>query len=542
FRLPNGEINLIDPTGTPRGAAIVGFPPTTGDLSFLSLCGAPNIHCSNPPAPAQSFGFGYTLDITGEWKLMLGGDFTVGGTYTMSIHTGGGGDDCVQGRAPTLTVPPPVDAPNQGLSIRLLDVTETNCSGSLPFPDLDFHDLYAFPVVLGEQVVVSVASTDGLPPCSGAIGGAIQGPFGRVGGGAFGCTGDFLLRSLASANAGISLTPAWSATTDLRNYRLRVATSAHHNGDCFTGAAPGNALTTATPMPISACVGDISATDPEDWYSFGAAVGQHIDVLSFPSGGFFDAAANFVSQPVLPVELYGPDGLRRGSTSALADQSGSWHVRVATRLPRLPQYLGSYGIPVPRTAPFASLTVSPGTVVGGNPAQGTINLGTTTTDPVFFSSINAVPSNVAVIPQSFGSLTVPPGSSSATFPINTFPVTASASVTISASTTDFSGNTVTNMAILTVAPPPAPPVPADTVTITLAQYNVAKQILSVQATSTSTTATLQAFVTATGALIGTLSNAGGGKYQAQFSWPTNPSNITVKSRLGGSATMAVTAK
>ena len=56
------------------------------------------------------------------------------------------------------------------------------------------------------------------------------------------------------------------------------------------------------------------------------------------------------------------------------------------------------------------------------------------------------------------------------------------------------------------------------------------------------TATLQVFVTASGALIGTLSNAGGGKYQGQFSWPTNPVNITLKSSLGGSATGAVTAE
>src|SRR5262249_60678762 len=84
--------------------------------------------------------------------------------------------------------------------------------------------------------------------------------------------------------------------------------------------------------------------------------------------------------------------------------------------------------------------------------------------------------------------------------------------------------------------------PADTVQITLAQYDTAKQQLRVEATSTSTSATLQVFVTATNTLIGTLSNAGGGKYQGQFSWPTNPSNITVKSSLGGSATSAVQAK
>ena len=84
--------------------------------------------------------------------------------------------------------------------------------------------------------------------------------------------------------------------------------------------------------------------------------------------------------------------------------------------------------------------------------------------------------------------------------------------------------------------------PADKVAVTLAQYDTAKKELQVQATSTSASATLQVFVSATNALIGTLANKGGGKYEGQFSWPTNPSNITVKSSLGGSATSAVTAK
>ena len=35
---------------------------------------------------------------------------------------------------------------------------------------------------------------------------------------------------------------------------------------------------------------------------------------------------------------------------------------------------------------------------------------------------------------------------------------------------------------------------------------------------------------------------GGGKYTGQFSWPTNPQTITVKSSLGGSSSKAVTLK
>jgi hypothetical protein len=80
------------------------------------------------------------------------------------------------------------------------------------------------------------------------------------------------------------------------------------------------------------------------------------------------------------------------------------------------------------------------------------------------------------------------------------------------------------------------------VSITRAEYDTAKGILRVEATSTRSTATLQVFVTATGQLIGTLSNNGGGQYRGEFSTPTNPQNITVRSSLGGVATRAVVAR
>src|SRR6185295_18067889 len=78
----------------------------------------------------------------------------------------------------------------------------------------------------------------------------------------------------------------------------------------------------------------------------------------------------------------------------------------------------------------------------------------------------------------------------------------------------------------------------DTVTILSAQYDTAREILSVQATSTSTDATLQAFVTSTDTLIGTVTKKGT-KYVGKFSWPTNPVSVTVKSSAGGSATKRV---
>jgi hypothetical protein len=92
----------------------------------------------------------------------------------------------------------------------------------------------------------------------------------------------------------------------------------------------------------------------------------------------------------------------------------------------------------------------------------------------------------------------------------------------------------------TPAPTPAPT--ADSVSITRAEYETAKSALRVEASSTKSTATLQVFVTATNQLIGTLTNNGGGKYSGQFTWSTNPQNITIRSSLGGTKSGTVTVK
>jgi hypothetical protein len=82
----------------------------------------------------------------------------------------------------------------------------------------------------------------------------------------------------------------------------------------------------------------------------------------------------------------------------------------------------------------------------------------------------------------------------------------------------------------------------DTVTITRAEYQTGNRRLRVEATSTNATATLQVFVISTNQLIGTLANAGGGRFRGQFSWPVNPQTITVRSNFGGQATRNVTVR
>ena len=131
------------------------------------------------------------------------------------------------------------------------------------------------------------------------------------------------------------------------------------------------------------------------------------------------------------------------------------------------------------------------------------------------------------------SVAVPAGSQSRSFSISTTQMQATTSALITASL-----NGTSRSATLTINPAAG----ADTVSITRAEHDGGNRRLRVEATSTRTNATLQAFVTSSNQLIGTLSNDGGGRYRGEFNWPVNPQNITVRSNFGGQATRAVTAR
>ena len=76
----------------------------------------------------------------------------------------------------------------------------------------------------------------------------------------------------------------------------------------------------------------------------------------------------------------------------------------------------------------------------------------------------------------------------------------------------------------------------DTVTISRATYSTSKGKLQVQASSSAgPSAVLQVFNTSTNVLIGTLPSTGRGSFRVSPA----PTNITVKSSLGGSASAAV---
>lgn len=186
--------------------------------------------------------------------------------------------------------------------------------------------------------------------------------------------------------------------------------------------------------------------------------------------------------------------------------------------------------PPPPAVSLQSLALNPTQVSGGSPSTGTVALSGAAPSGGLVVTVASSNPSVAGVPAS---VTVAQGATSASFGVTTTPVSVSTAVTISATSAG-----VTKTATLTVTPAAT----ADTVAITAAQYRASGKKLSVQATSTSASATLTVYVTATGQRIGTLANNGGGNYSAQFAWPSNPQNITVRSSLGGSATKAVTTK
>jgi hypothetical protein len=179
---------------------------------------------------------------------------------------------------------------------------------------------------------------------------------------------------------------------------------------------------------------------------------------------------------------------------------------------------------------LSSLALNPASVTGGKTSLATVTLSGAAPSGGAVVALSSSNTAVATVPAS---VTVPAGASSATFTVTTKSVTANTSVTLSAA-----HGGVTRTATLTVTRAAA----ADTVAIQRVEYTSSKRELRVEATSTSASATLKVYVTATGQLIGTLVNNGGGRYSGQFTWSSNPQNITVRSSLGGSATKAVTLK
>jgi hypothetical protein len=309
------------------------------------------------------------------------------------------------------------------------------------------------------------------------------------------------------------------------------------------GANPGLAglVNSTGSVSVAPAYGNVTATPS-------TVVGGNSSVITIglvagsvaPSNGFsFSVSSSNSTVLQVPSSVFMPGGsssVRFTATTRNVTSTQTINIRIRNN------QLGRRNVsvtvtpaaPTPAPLSLSALTLSPTTVVGGNSAQGTVTLSAAApaATTITLASSNAS----ATVPAS---VTVAAGASSASFTVATGTVNATMSAIISGT---FNG--VTRSSTLTINPVTAPPPPpsTDTVRITRAEYDSGKRILRVEATSTSSSATLRVFVTSTGQLLGTLSNNGGGQYRGELSASTNPQNITVRSSLGGVATASVVAK
>ncbi len=182
---------------------------------------------------------------------------------------------------------------------------------------------------------------------------------------------------------------------------------------------------------------------------------------------------------------------------------------------------------------LTGVSVNPANITGGSSTTGTVTISPAAPAGGATVAIANGEPTVATMPSS---VTVLAGQTSATFTVTTQAVSSSFTVVITATLGE------SRFAFLSVAPASPPPA-ADTVAVQRAEYSTSKRTLTVEATSSNSSATLRVFRTSTDVQIGTLSNQGNGRYRATFSnVATNPENITVKSSLGGSASRNVTLK
>ena len=312
------------------------------------------------------------------------------------------------------------------------------------------------------------------------------------------------------------------------------------------GANPGLAglVNSTGSVSVAPAYGDVTAT-PSTVVG-GASTRITISLVAgsvAPSNGFsFSVSSSNSTVLQVPSNVFMPGGsssVSFNATTRSVTSTQSINIRIRNnQLGRrnLTVTVTPSAPPPPAPLSLSAVTLASSTVVGGNSVQGTVRLSAAapSATTVTLASSNAA----ASVPAS---VTVAAGASSANFTVSTTAVSTTTSATI---TGVFNG--VTRSATLTinpVAPPPPPPPPStDTVRITRAEFESSKQTLRVEATSTSSNATLQVFVTATGQLLGTLSNNGGGQYRAELRVSTNPQNITVRSSLGGVATSSVAAR
>ncbi|HJQ34080.1 MAG TPA: hypothetical protein VJ866_18015 [Pyrinomonadaceae bacterium] len=258
-----------------------------------------------------------------------------------------------------------------------------------------------------------------------------------------------------------------------------------------------------------------------------------------PAGGAVVNLAGVAGTSAVTFQLPSSVTVNEGETSASFNVSTGATTLAGFTRPALVDIQAAYGdttqtasLAVAPPLSLTSLGVAPGNVTGGTNVTGTITLSGPAPAGgalVALSSNNAA----ASVPAS---VLVPTGLTTASFNVQTNTVTTFTTATLTATYGTLQSTQTTR---LVVAPPPAA---TDTVSIQKAEYVASKKQLTVQASSTSQTVMLTVTSTATGEVIGVLTNKGAGSYAGTFTLSSSPQNITVTSDLGGTASLSVKLK
>src|SRR5882672_2496711 len=447
----------------PAGAASATFPVTTAAVtvsatvnisaSYASVTKTASLIVTPPPLPGPTL-----TSLTLSPTSVIGGSPSTG-TVTLSgpALTAGAIVSLISSNTIVATVPANVTIPAGGTSATF---TVTTVAVTASTPPVNISASYAGVTQNASLTVTPPPPTFTsltLSPTS-VIGGSPSTGTATVSGPALASGAQVLLSSsnrAASVPSSVTIPPgATSATFPVTTLAVAVSTPITISAS-YAGVTQ-NATLTVTPPTLT-----LLRLNPSSVNGGSPSTGTVMLSGPAPTGG---AVVTLISSnttaATVPLSVTIPAG---GNTTAFpvttVAVTVSTTVNISASYASVTKTASLIVTPPPPPGPtLTSLTLSPTSVIGGSPSTGTVMLSgqaLTGGAVVSLSSDNTA----AAVPAS---VTVPPGGTSATFPVTTVAVTASTTLNISAS---YGG--VTHMASLTVTPPPPPGTPAGTYTLTI---------------------------------------------------------------------------
>jgi predicted secreted protein len=519
----------------PAGSSSVTFPVTTTAVTAattaaisatLGTTQSTTLQVTPTPAPTLSF-------VSLTTQNIVGGGSATGRVVLSAAAPAGGAVVTLLTDSPSVVVPATVTIPADAVAV-FFPVTTSSVSATIATTitasfggtsqpiQLNGSPPQAGPVLAG--VSVTPISIAGLTAATATV--TLSGPA-PAGGAAVFIKHDSLAldQNLLGINV-IVPAGATSASFTVGTYKVSVTMAA---SIIASYGITQSAVLTVNPSATAPALSTVSLS-PASVTGGASSTGTVTPTAPVPAGGMVVTLASNNAAATVPASVTVAAGATNANfTVTTKAVTASTAVAISATAGVVTRSATLTVNPAAAAATVSSVSLNPSSVTGGSSSTGTVTLTSPASSGGLVVTL-ASNNTAATVPAT---VTVPAGATSANFTVATKTVTATTSVVISAT-----GGGVTRSATLTVNRAAA----ADTVNITKVEYTASKSSLLVEATSTSSSATLQVFVTATNQLIGTLTNNGGGKYTAQFSWPTNPQNITVKSSLGGSSSKAVTLK